>query len=174
MRRILGTVSCLSLVFIVWAAAACPQTLPTFKSDPIRFFSPKTWRTWVGKGQFFGRNYTDTLNFTPATAGGGLTLRRTLVDTDSVWVVSRGSGIISPDSTGHGYVILWTEKSYPPVTGHMNWQESQWRITFDGSWREWNLGIHQDSTMSLNVAVSRLIPGVGGVDVAAITYRRVL
>ena len=173
MRRILSTISLLGLLVMTWAATASPQSSSEFKSDPIGFFSTKGWRTWVGKGQFFGKNYTDSLKFTAATTGGGLSVRRTLVETDSARVISRGTGLISHDTTGRGYVILWTEKSYPPVTGHMNWEQGQWWITFEGGWREWNLGIRQDSTGSLNAAVSRLMPGIGAVDVAAMTYKRV-
>ncbi len=173
MRRILGTITLLGVLVTIWVAVASPQTPSGFKSDPIGFFSTKGWRTWVGKGQFFGKNYTDTLRFTAATTGSGLSVRRTLIETDSARVISRGTGLISHDTTGRGYVILWTERSFPPVTGHMAWDQNQWWIKFDGAWRDWNLGIHQDSTLSLNATVSKLLPGIGAVDVAAMTYKRI-
>jgi hypothetical protein len=173
MRRIICTISFLGLLGGFGFAAAGAQTPSEFKSNPIGFFSAKGWQTWVGKGQFFGKNYTDSLKFTQASAGDALTVRRTLVETDSARVISRGTGLISHDPAGPGYEIRWTEKSYAPVTGHMDWQQGQWVVSFDGAWRDWNIGIRQDSTLSLSAAVSKLLPGIGAVDVAAMTYKRI-
>ena len=78
MKRFLGTMALLGLAWALAADFAGAQSAAGFKSDPVAYFTAKAQRTWVGKGTFFGKHYTDTLSFLPSS-GGGLSLRRTLV-----------------------------------------------------------------------------------------------
>lgn len=139
----------------------------------MSYFRSKAASKWVGAGVYFQVNYTDTLHFSPDSTGAGLMVRRVLVNADKGTAVSRGTGIVLPQSGDSVFTVRWSEKSYPQVNGAMRWQEGQWIVSFDGEWKEWTIRIRQDQPGSLVAAAARLIPGFGPVELTAMTYKAI-
>lgn len=168
MRKVailIGTILC--------AGAAQAQTVDLFRNDPIGYFGGKSASGWVGSGDYFQTNYTDTLVFSADSTGDGLFIRRVLVNADKGAAISRGSGHILPVTGDSLYAVRWTEKSYPPVNGVMRWQEGQWVISFDGEWKEWSIRVRQDEPGTLVAAAARNIPGFRPVELSAMTYKTI-
>ncbi len=153
------------------AGAVQAQVFDLFRNDPIGYFGGKNASAWVGAGDYFQTNYTDTLVFSADSTGDGLNIRRVLVNADKGAAISRGTGHLVPVPGDSVYALRWTEKSYPPVNGLMRWDDGQWVISFDGEWKEWSIRVRQDDPGSLVAAAARMIPGFRPVELTAMTYR---
>ena len=150
--------------------ASAQDSLGTFRSDPVRFFTDQSSDMWVGSGKFLMNEYSDTLYITRDSTGNALLLRRVLVKTKSNSVLSRGGGMIGPASGDSLYTVAWSEKRYPDLSGQMVWEEGRWVISFDGEWSAWSILIGYDSPESIAVVIARSIAGFPAVELAGMTY----
>jgi hypothetical protein len=159
------------LVSMAGAGSASAQdSLGTFRSDPVRFFTEQPTDMWVGSGKFLMHEYSDTLYITRDSTGNALLLRRVLVKTKSNAVMSRGGGLIGPASGDSLYPVAWSEKRYPDLSGQMVWKEGRWAISFDGEWSAWSVLIAYDSPESIAVVIARSMGGFPAVELAGMTY----
>ncbi|GAB4318169.1 MAG: hypothetical protein Kow0074_07190 [Candidatus Zixiibacteriota bacterium] len=163
-----------SLFVLVFAADADAQLLPEpFRYDLASFFSGANGRTWIGEARMFNSHYTDTVHVRYDPKEGALLIRRILVDESDSTLVSHGVGLITLGTDDSVHSVRWTEKNYPEAAGRMYWdpEYSQWRVNFDGRWKQWFIHIRRVSENAFEAAVARQVASFPAVELLNATYR---
>lgn len=172
MKRAILLIALLTLLATIPSANA--QLLPDpFRYDVAGFFAGANGRTWVGEARMFNSHYTDTVHVRYDAKDGALLIRRALVDESDSELVSHGVGLITLDQSDSVYAVRWTEKNYPEAAGRLFWdpEYSQWRVNFDGRWKQWFINIRRVSDAAFEAAVARQVASFPAVELLDATYR---
>jgi hypothetical protein len=157
-------------------AAACvafaqsPPEFDSFQHDPVSYFAGSSHRMWVGNIGFMMDNYSDTLRLGTDSSGHGITISRVLVRMSDSTVVSRGTGLVTPNAGDPSFAVVWNEVGYKPATGVMNWGDHQWEISFDGEWKQWFINVRKQSDTTFTAALARAVANFPPVELTQMTY----
>lgn len=161
-----------AVVFLMTMAgrASAQDSSSAVRADPVQFFAGLTGQSWIGNGRYFVANYSDTLHITVDSTGRGLVIERVLVNKDRGVAISRGRGTLTPEAGDSTFVLLWSERRYPHIVGHLRWSDSQWKIALDGEWSAWSIHVRTDATETFVAAVARSLGGLPPMELVAMTY----
>jgi len=126
----------------------------------------------VGNIRFMMNDYSDTLKLTLDSTKRALQINRVLVRMSDSTVVSRGSGLLTPNPSGATFEAQWTERGYGDATGVMSWDEDQWEISFDGEWKQWFINVRKESATAFTAGLARQVGSFPPVELAEMTYVR--
>lgn len=152
------------------AIAQSPPQIDQFHHDPVSFFAGTSGKMWVGEIRFMMNDYSDTLRLSVDSTGHGLKINRVLVSLTDTSVVSRGTGTITPNPGSQTYAAVWNERNYAPATGGMQWDETQWEISFDGEWKQWFINVRKESDTSFTAGLARAVGSFPPVELTQMTY----